>query len=130
MRAKLLRFGRAILALLLAPETIGAYRMVTAEAHRFPELGRVFYENGPARLLARLEEFFAEANSQGKLTVQNPREAAEQFIGLVRGDLMLRALLAMDDKTSEAHQNQVIRSGVDVFYQAYKPHPAAQGSAT
>ncbi len=130
MRAKLLRFGRAILDLLLAPETIGAYRMVTAEAHRFPELGRVFYENGPARLLARLEEFFAEATLQGKLAVENPREAAEQFIGLVRGDLMLRALLAIDDKISDARQNQVVRSGVDAFYRAYKPQSDAPGSST
>jgi AcrR family transcriptional regulator len=130
MRAKLLRFGHAILALLLAPETIGAYRMVTAEAHRFPELGRAFYENGPARLLAKLEEFFAEAMSSGKLALGNPRDAAEQFVGIVRGDLMLRALLAIDDKASEAHQNQVIRSGVDAFYRAYRPEATSPGSST
>ena len=121
MRAKLLRFGRAIVALLLAPESIGAYRMVTAEANRFPEAGRVFYDNGPARLIARLEEFFAEAVAQGKLMAAPQRLAAEQFIGLVRGDLQLRALLAMDDKLSAAHQDEVIKSGVETFYRAYKP---------
>jgi AcrR family transcriptional regulator len=125
MRTKLLRFGRAILELLLAPETIGAYRMVTAEAHRFPELGRVFYDNGPARLLTRLEEFFADAMTQGKLISASPRHAAEQFVGLVRGDLQLRALLALDDKLTEAHQEEVIRSGVEAFYRAYKPESKA-----
>jgi len=121
MEARLLRFGRAILSLLLAPETVGSYRMVTAEAHRFPEIGAVFYDNGPARLLARLDEFFASAMKSGKLRSAHPRRAAEQFIGLIRGDLQLRALLALDDTLSKRHQDEVIRSGVDTFYRAYRP---------
>jgi AcrR family transcriptional regulator len=125
MQARLLRFGRAILSLLLAPETVGAYRMVTAEAHRFPDIGAVFYEKGPARLLARLEEFFAAAMRNGKLRSAHPRRAAEQFIGLIRGDLQLRALLALDDTLSKAHREEVIRGGVDTFYRAYRPDPPA-----
>jgi len=121
MEARLLRFGRAILSLLLAPETVGAYRMVTAEAHRFPEISAVFYDNGPARLLGRLEEFFANAMKTGKLRAAHPRRAAEQFIGLIRGDLQLRALLALENTLSKRHQDEVIRSGVDTFYRAYRP---------
>jgi AcrR family transcriptional regulator len=126
LRVKLLRFGRAIVDLLLAPETVGAYRMVSSEAHRFSEIGRLFYESGPARLLTRLEEFFATAMAKGKLRSSNPRRAAEQFIGLVRGDMQLRALLALGDDMSRQHQDEVIRSGVDTFYRAYRPDsPAA-----
>jgi AcrR family transcriptional regulator len=127
IRAKLLRFGRAILALLLAVETVGAYRMVTAEAHRFPEIGNVFYENGPGRLLTRLEEFFAAAMASGKLRAANPRRAAEQFIGLIRGDLQLRALLALD-AASLSHQDDIVRSGVDTFYRAYQPATSGLGA--
>ena len=127
MRARLLRFGRAILALLLAPETIGAYRMVAAEAHRFPEMGRAFYENGAARLLGRLEDFFAAAMNGGKLRAANPRRAAEQFVGLIRGDLQLRALLAMDADMSARQREDVVRGGVDVFYRAYRPEPVESG---
>ena len=125
MQARLLRFGRTILSLLLAPETVGAYRMVTAEAHRFPDIGAVFYAKGPARLLARLEDFFAAAMKSGKLRSSHPRRAAEQFIGLIRGDLQLRALLALDASLSKQHQDEVIRSGVDTFYRAYRPDPPA-----
>jgi TetR/AcrR family transcriptional regulator, mexJK operon transcriptional repressor len=120
MRQKLLRFGRAILNLLLAPETVGAYRMVTAEARQFPEIAHVFYERGPARLLGRLEEFFAGAMQSGKLRSAHPRRAAEQFVGLIRGDLQLRAMLAIDDN-SNLQEDEVIRSGVDTFYRAYQP---------
>jgi hypothetical protein len=51
----------------------------------------------------------------------HPRHAAEQFIGLVRGDLQLKALLALGEEASEMQQDEIIRSGVETFYLAYHP---------
>jgi AcrR family transcriptional regulator len=121
VRARLLRCGRAILTLLLAPEIVSSYRMVVAEAARHPELGRIYYENGAARLLDRLEEFFAEAMRRGDLRRAHPRRGAEQFIGLIRGDLQLCALLGVVRDVSEAEQDAIVRNGVDIFYRAYRP---------
>lgn len=129
LRTKLLRFGRTILDLLLAPETVATYRMVVAEASRSPELGRTYYENGAARLLARLQELFAAAMSSGKLRKAHPRRAAEQFVGLIRGDLQLRALLGVDLELGEMQQDAVVRAGVDTFCRAYCPDTAEAGSA-
>jgi TetR/AcrR family transcriptional regulator, mexJK operon transcriptional repressor len=119
LRAKLLRFAHAIVELLIAPETVASYRMVAAEATRFPELGRDYYENGAARLLKRLEDFFTGAMASGKLRTAHPRRAAEQFIGLVRGDLQLRAMLGLKTSVSRLQQDAVIRAGVDTFCRAY-----------
>lgn len=119
MRDTLMQFGRAILVLLLAPETIAAYRMVVSEASRSPELGRIFYENGPVRLLDRLEQLFGTAMADGVLRRSHPRRAAEQFIGLVRGDLQLCALLGVQKKISKAEQDARVSSGVDTFWRAY-----------
>jgi AcrR family transcriptional regulator len=121
LRAKLLRFGHAILELLIAPETVASYRMVVAEGTRFPDLGRDYYENGAAKLLKRLEDFFASAMASGKLRAAHPRRAAEQFVGLIRGDLQLKALLGLDSSGSQSQQDAVIRAGVDTFCRAYVP---------
>jgi AcrR family transcriptional regulator len=118
--ASLLRFGRSVQQLLMAPETISSYRMVVSEAGRLPELGRDYYVNGAARLLARLEAYFAHAMERGVLRTANPRRAAEQFIGLVRGDLMLCALLGVEDRITEEQKNAVARAGVDTFLRAYR----------
>jgi len=119
LRVKLLRFGRTVLELLLHPETISAYRTVVAEAARFPELGEVFYANGACRLLDRLERFFASAMESGLLRPAHPRRAAEQFVGLVRGDLMLRALLGISRSADAAEIDAIVASGVDTFCRAY-----------
>jgi TetR/AcrR family transcriptional regulator, mexJK operon transcriptional repressor len=119
VRARLLRLGRAVLDLLLAPETIATHRMVAAEATRFPEIGRAYYENGAARLLQRLEEIFSVAMAAGELRRAHPRRAAEQFVGLIRGDLQLRSMLGVEADVAQAAFDTVLRSGVDTFYRAY-----------
>jgi AcrR family transcriptional regulator len=128
IRAKLIRFGGAVQSLLVAPDTVASYRMVVAEAARAPELGRDYYENGAARLLDRLEEFFASAMASGKLRSAHPRRAAEQFVGLVRGDLQLRALLGVENQVSEQQRDAVVRAGVDTFYRAYRPDTGTTGA--
>lgn len=125
IRAKLLRFGRAIQELLMAPDTVSSYRMVVGEAGRYPELGQEYYRNGAARLLSRLEQFFAGAMESGKLRTADPRRAAEQFIGLVRGDLMLCALLGVTDRVTASQKESVVRAGVDTFYRAYRADESA-----
>jgi AcrR family transcriptional regulator len=119
LRPRLLRLGREILDLLLDDETIAVYRMVMAEAGRIPALGQAFHSNGPAQLLLRLERFFAAAMRAGQLRVADARHAAEQFVGLIRGDLQLRALLGVSADLSSRSRNAVVRSGVDTFCRSY-----------
>jgi TetR/AcrR family transcriptional regulator, mexJK operon transcriptional repressor len=119
VRAKLMRFGEAIVNFLISEETVASFRMVVGEAARAPELGRLFYENGPSRLLDRLEAFLHASMTRGELRKADPRRAAEQLIGLVRGDLQLRALLGITGGSSRAHVKAIVRDGVDTFYRAY-----------
>ncbi|MBU6444689.1 MAG: TetR/AcrR family transcriptional regulator [Alphaproteobacteria bacterium] len=127
IREKLLRFAKDILELLLHPQTIAAYRTVVSESARFPEISEAFYVNGARRLLDRLEGFFAAAMATGALRSAPPDRAAEQFIGVIRGDLMLRALLSVKSKRENDDADAIIASGVDVFYRAYRPEESGSG---
>jgi AcrR family transcriptional regulator len=50
LRATLARIGHAIMELLLSPANVAIYRIISAEAPRHPEIGRLFYENGPSHV--------------------------------------------------------------------------------
>jgi TetR/AcrR family transcriptional regulator, mexJK operon transcriptional repressor len=121
--AKLMRFGRTVLDLLLAPDVVSSCRAVIAEAARFPGLGGVYYDNGPNRLLKRLEDVFAAAMAAGLMRNAPPRHAAMHFIGLVRGDLQLCAMLGMERARSDAERSAIVASGVEAFRRAYRPDP-------
>ena len=119
LRATLLRVGRAVLELLTSPDTIAPYRMVAAEAARSPELGRLFYESAVALLHEHLERLLAAEMRAGRLRTGPPRIVAAQFIGLVRGDLMMRAVLCVDDAASEREKQATVRMGVEAFCRAW-----------
>ena len=42
-------FARKMIEITFARETIELHRIVVAESHRFPKLGRLFYSSGPKR---------------------------------------------------------------------------------
>ena len=116
---RLRRYGNAVLDLLLAEETISSYRMVVAEAARSPELGRLYYENGAARLHARLGQVIEAAMRTGELRRGAVDAATTQFIVLVRGDLMLRALLCVGPPVGATERQAAVRAGVDSFCRAW-----------
>lgn len=115
--ARLERAGRLLLDLLTAPDFIASYRMVMSEATRQPELAALYY-TGATQLLSVLSESFATLAQAGDLVASDPLRAAEHFVGLIRGDLQLRALLGIEapDATDRA---AIVASGVAVFARSY-----------
>ena len=119
VRAALLRFARAHVALLLSPEGAAMYRIVIAEAPRFPELGRAFYENGPAIRLRALTNYLQRADDAGVLKVDNPELAAAEFVGMLGGMVHLRAMLGHADEIGKAEQETLVTHAVDAFLRSY-----------
>jgi AcrR family transcriptional regulator len=121
IRAALLRFARDHVALLLSPEGIAMYRIVIAEAPRFPELGRAFYENGPAIRLSALVKYLQHADAAGTLKVDDAPLAAGEFAGMLGGIVHLRAMLGHADEITAAEQETLTAHAVDAFLRAYRP---------
>src|SRR5205085_1772561 len=84
---------RTFLDLVLSPDAIAVHRIIVAEVTRFPALGEVFWRAGPERTLGQIETFMRRAAAAGSLEIAQPHIAAEQFVGLMRGENHLRHLL-------------------------------------
>jgi TetR/AcrR family transcriptional regulator, mexJK operon transcriptional repressor len=104
--------------LLCQDESLAMYRIVVAEAPRFPELGRIFYDSGPRIMIDRIAELLARAAKHGLLNVRDARRAAVQFISLVRGDSQLKRVLGLKPATKDVADSYV-DSGVDLFLSGY-----------
>jgi TetR/AcrR family transcriptional regulator, mexJK operon transcriptional repressor len=98
--------------------------MVMAEAPRFPELGRAFYASGPAVVLARLADYLGAADARGALRVEDPKLAAEQFIGMLLGPLHMRHLLGLTAEFGDRDPAAVVEAAVTTFLAAYAPRSA------
>jgi TetR/AcrR family transcriptional regulator, mexJK operon transcriptional repressor len=103
--------------LLCTAEGLGMYRIVVAEAPRFPELGRVFYDSGPKIMIDRIADFLRSATERGLLNIPDPRVGAIQFISLVRGELHLTKVLGLD--FAQKNPAGYIEACVDLFLAGY-----------
>jgi AcrR family transcriptional regulator len=120
VRSVLLQVARAKVRFTGSAEPRALYRVVVGESGRFPELGRVFYDNGPRRVLERLAGYLRDAAARGVLAVPDPRLAAEQFFGMINGADQLRRLLAIDDPAAP-EIDAIVVSAVERFLRAYAP---------
>jgi AcrR family transcriptional regulator len=119
IRESMIRIAAGIESFLLAPKTIGIYRVIIAEGPRFPELVRAFVDSGPLPFLKLLTDFFQRANDRKMLKVPNPRLAAHQLVWLVRGPLYMRRMLNLNDMAGEPPVDEVVDGAVDVLLKAY-----------
>jgi len=109
------------LDLVLSPEVIAVNRIVIGEATRFPVLGEVFWQAGPARVRAQIEAFLRRAAAAGSLRIADPRIAAEQFAALARGEIHLRHLLRLDPALDTAATAEAARCAAATFLRAFAP---------
>jgi TetR/AcrR family transcriptional regulator, mexJK operon transcriptional repressor len=119
VRGSLSVLGRRFLDLVLSHDGIALYRIIVAEVSRFPALGDVFWRAGPERERVQIEGFLTRAVTCGALSLDQPRVAAEQFVGLVRGDIWLRHLLRLGPPAGEKHIGEAVTAAVDIFLRAF-----------
>jgi TetR/AcrR family transcriptional repressor of mexJK operon len=124
LRARLIRFARVFLDVLMRPEMIAIYRTIIAETLRAPQLGTAFYEAGPLRVRGALVPVLAEAARLGEIETDDVERAAIDLISLIRADLHLRALFAVPTLPGLVEKDMLAKIAVDRFLKAYAPSVA------
>jgi hypothetical protein len=104
----------------MQPRILQLRRLVIGEAGRFPELGHVFYEQGPGRTIAALATVFERLAERGVLQLDDPQLAATQFNWLVMSSPLNQAMfLGKDEPPAPAELNRYADAGVQAFLAAY-----------
>ena len=111
--------GQRMMAMLLSVPGLVMYRMVVAEAEKFPELARAFYAEGPARATTHVSAYLSRMNAEGRLRVEHPEFAAEQFFALVQTQLCMKRRLGLIDMPSEQQIDRVVDCAVDLFMRGH-----------
>ena len=116
-------FARRQLHAVMEPDLLQLRRLVIAEAGRFPQLGRLFYERGPGRTIDALAAMFQRLASRGVLKLDDEPLAAAHFNWLVMSIPLNQALLLGDDEpATPAELDRYADAGVRAFLAAYRKH--------
>jgi len=119
MREALTTFAEAYIKTTLSDVSLRSLRLIIAEAERSPEIGRMFFENGPRRGIARLAGYMTRWTEQGLLDIDDPEAAAQFFMGLTKGRFhMARLCNIIPELTDEQAAEEAARA-VRTFLRAY-----------
>lgn len=111
--------GRHFLGFITSEFGQQIFRICVAESDRFPELGRSFYESGPAVMRAEMAGYFAQACARGELVIEDYVMAADQFGELCKADLWTRLMFGVLKTASTADIDRVVDNAVETFLARY-----------
>lgn len=95
------------------------FRLCVAESDRFPELGREFYDSGPALVREKLIHFMKVGISRGELEIDDLTLAADQFSELCKADLFPRLVFSMDKSFDDTQKKRIVEGAVKTFLARY-----------
>jgi len=116
--------GLNLLLFLTRADSLSFYRIMVAEAARVPDLGRIFYAQGPARVLGEVARYLACAARRGELRCPKPELAAKLFLGAILANHQVLELVAPGLEPFKAKKMRAhVEEAVALFLARYGPSP-------
>ncbi len=116
----LTRLGTQMISFMCRPEKASSLRIVIAIADRMPEIGKTFYETGPAYGIKRLAEYLDVQVRAGTLAIDDCEVAAAQFIDACQSTLFKPVLFNFAPPPSPERVRHVVDIAVRGFMAAYQ----------
>lgn len=121
LETRLRHLAVTYLGMALSPRALAQFRVISAEAPKFPELAHRFYQAGPQRMLVFITDVLTRASQAGELDLGGlgADVAAMAFTGIVRSDLRMHYLMHPDARPSEAQLEHWAELSVQIFLQGF-----------
>jgi TetR/AcrR family transcriptional repressor of mexJK operon len=103
----------------LQPHVLALRRLIIAEAERFPDLARTYFEQAPARAIELIADALRIYTERSLLTVGDPRLAAAYFAYLVLAIPQDKAQFYPGERPSPAERDRLAGEAVRIFLAAY-----------
>jgi AcrR family transcriptional regulator len=118
----LVSFGTQLIREITDPMVIAVFRLAIADAVRAPEVARTLDSVGREASRAALRQLMAQGQASGLLD-GHPADLAEQFGGLLWGNLMVGLLLGVSERPSSREIAARARDATAAFLKLHA-HPA------
>ena len=120
LRTVLTDLARRYIDGVLRPNVLSLRRLIIAEAERFPDLARTYFEQAPSRGIDVIADALRTYETRGLLDLGDARLAAAQFAYLVLGIPQDRAQFCPHERPSPAERDRLAAEAVRVFLAAYQ----------
>lgn len=119
LREGLIGFSRQFLALVCDPAALGMLRLMMKEGQASPTLPTLFFESAIEPTCDRLAGYIAVSAASNDLVFADPKAAAWRFLGMVKGEDHMRAMLGLPPRPAAVVEKH-IEACVDLFISAHR----------
>ena len=126
IRAELLQLARQIQGHVLSDRSLAFFRLAIHEGPKFPSVRKAILINGLKGYLRQLGNYFAAHAKAGRLRIEHPETAAEDFLTLVQGQQRMIAACGDGARLTPKVRDDHLQHVVDAFLCIYPP-PAPAG---
>lgn len=113
-------FGENFLLNVLSPELAALRGIVLGEGRR-SGMGRLFYDNGPARGWQMVADFLAGEMAAGRLRQARPWTAAMHLIGLLEAEYQEQIIVGITELPPVEQIRASVAEAITVFLAGYAP---------
>jgi AcrR family transcriptional regulator len=124
IRTELLNLAGQIQGHVLSERSLAFFRLAIHEGPKFPSVRKAILINGLKGYLRQLAQYFAAVAAQGRLAIDDPELAAEQFLTLVQGQQRMIAACGDGARLTPKVRDDHLHEVVDAFMRIYASAPA------
>ncbi|BAI76353.1 transcriptional regulator (plasmid) [Azospirillum sp. B510] len=118
-------FALHLVKALLKEETTSIIRILIAEGDRVPDIAESFFRIGPENAIGRLADYLRSLSDKEMLRIDDPAVAAQAFLGMVTGNLVMRRLILPQSAPTIPDLDRYVRQAVQLFLNGVRPPTAA-----
>jgi TetR/AcrR family transcriptional regulator, mexJK operon transcriptional repressor len=115
LEAQLTEIGQSFLKMVLSPPILEFHRLMVSIGRTFPDVGRLFYETGPASAYQIVASWIAKQQKAGRIIEEDPYRLAVLFLDMLIGEHQLSWLTSMPCAARRDKINETVRIAVKVF---------------
>ncbi|MGD8319196.1 MAG: TetR/AcrR family transcriptional regulator [Gemmatimonadota bacterium] len=120
-REVLTELGMALLEMMLSEAAVAMHRLMITQANRTSALREGFMEMAPDRAKNALADYFSVEVGAKRLVMEDCETSAVQFIGMVKGDILMRRLLGEELRLSNKQRRALVANAVEIFLNGVAP---------
>ncbi len=121
LKQNLYELGKDYLTSLTQGHPLSLFRLNLSIATRFKDASKNYYNLGPNAFQDILSQFFQDVHEANILHIPDTNIAADQFMGMIRGNFHIKALMDIDFQPSSEAISDYVESSVNLFIAGYLP---------
>ncbi len=118
------RMGERLVRFLTSERALGVNRLVSAECQRFPQLGHLFWENGPKLTRKVISDYLAARMQDGSLRPDDPERCAGYLVALFKASLHQAFMWNVREPLTDTEITEHVNGAVETFLHGYGARPA------